>query len=71
MPDRNVFRFDGKLVEKSGNTETTVLNQDNVTAGEGIAATKSGDNVEIALNIGVSVVNGMLCTTFEEETEEV
>ena len=70
MADRNEFVFQGKVIEQSGDgTNHTLLNQDNVTSGSGIEVTKSGDNVAVALDVGVSVVNGLLCATFQVDEE--
>ena len=70
MADRNEFVFQGKVIEQSENgTNHTLLNQDNVTSGSGIEVTKSGDNVAVALDVGVSVVNGLLCATFQVDEE--
>ena len=66
----NKFEFYGKTYEVDPDgTLVKLVRTDNVVAGEGISITEdpnNSDNVIINTNLGIQLVNGLLCTTFEE-----
>lgn len=64
------FTFHGKLYEvEPDGTLVKLVRSDNLKAGEGISITAdpdNGDNVIVETNLGIKIVDGLLCTTFEE-----
>ena len=62
------FRYHGKIYEvKEDGTELKALTKNNVKAGEGISIDEDGDNIIINSDLGISVVNGILCATYSKE----
>ena len=77
MPDTNItpkdqYIIDGELYEKDSNGNfIRVINQSNIKAGNGVSIDKNENNeVVISSNLGLSIVNGQLCVSYEKEVKE-
>lgn len=72
MSSNDKYRFHGKTyeVDDNGNNHK-LINSDNLIAGESIAIEKveGSDNVKISSSLGLSVVDGLICATYEENWE--
>lgn len=69
-PDQYVI--DGELYEKDSNGDLIrVINQSNIKAGDGVSIDKNENNeVVISSDLGLSIVNGQLCVSYEKEVGE-
>ena len=77
MSDTNItpkdqYIIDGELYEKDSNDNfIRVINQSNIKAGNGVSIDKNENNeVVISSNLGLSIVNGQLCVSYEKEVKE-
>ena len=77
MSDTNItpkdqYIIDGELYEKDSNGNfIRVINQSNINAGNGVSIDKNENNeVVISSNLGLSIVNGQLCVSYEKEVKE-
>lgn len=77
MSDTNItpkdqYIIDGELYEKDSNGNfIRVINQSNIKAGNGVSIDKNENNeVVISSNLGLSIVNGQLCVSYEKEVKE-
>ena len=77
MSDMNItakdqYIIDGELYEKDSNGNfIRVINQSNIKAGNGVSIDKNENNeVVISSNLGLSIVNGQLCVSYEKEVKE-
>ena len=65
------YIFDAELYEKdSDGNKVKTLNSSNVNAGDGVVLDKAEDgNVTISSDLGISIVNGQLCVSYEKEVD--
>lgn len=69
---KDQYVIDGELYEKDSNGNLIrVINQSNIKAGNGVSIDKNKNNeVVISSDLGLSIVNGQLCVSYEKEVKE-
>lgn len=69
---KDQYIIDGELYEKDSNGNLIrVINQSNIKAGNGVSIDKNENNeVVISSDLGLSIVNGQLCVSYEKEVKE-
>lgn len=69
---KDQYVIDGELYEKDSNGNLIrVINQSNIKAGNGVSIDKNENNeVVISSDLGLSIVNGQLCISYEKEVKE-
>lgn len=69
---KDQYIIDGELYEKDSNGNLIrVINQSNIKAGDGVSIDKNENNeVVISSDLGLSIVNGQLCVSYEKEVKE-
>ena len=69
---KDQYVVDGELYEKDSNGNLIrVINQSNIKAGDGVSIDKNENNeVVISSDLGLSIVNGQLCVSYEKEVKE-